>query len=96
MDYQKTGSLNSLADYGLGESDIEDSDDEVESEGVQPIVVARPFIPQTRVKTSKLVNMCSTFNICVKGLPQELRSLKIGKTEIRIMLTRELDNHLIG
>lgn len=72
MDYQKIGSLNSLADYGLGESDIEDSDDEVESEGVKPIVVARPFIPQTRVKTSKLVNMCSTFNICVKGLPQGL------------------------
>lgn len=30
MDNQRIGSLNSLADYGLGESDIEDSDDEVE------------------------------------------------------------------
>lgn len=65
MDYQKKGSLNSLADYGLGESDIEDSDDEVESEGVEPIVVARPFIPQTRVKTSKLWLICVALLIFV-------------------------------
>ena len=57
MDNPRIGSLNSLADYGLGESDIEDSDDEVESKDneVKPIVVARPYVAQARVTTSKLI-----------------------------------------
>ena len=56
MDNPRIGSLNSLADYGLGESDIEDSDDEVENKDnqVKPIVVARPYVAQARVTTSKL------------------------------------------
>lgn len=57
MDNPRIGSLNSLADYGLGESDIEDSDDEVESKGsqVKPSVVPRPYVAQARVTTSKLI-----------------------------------------
>lgn len=51
MDNQRIGSLNSLADYGLGESDIEDSDDEVEPDN-KPIVAARPSVSQADVKTS--------------------------------------------
>jgi hypothetical protein len=57
MDNPRIGSLNSLADYGLGESDIEDSDDEVENKDnqvVKPIVVARPYVAQARVTTSKI------------------------------------------
>ena len=54
MDNQRIGSLNSLADYGLGESDIEDSDDEVEPEN-KPIVAARPSVSQPYVKTSKSI-----------------------------------------
>lgn len=55
MDNQRIGSLNSLVDYVIGESDIEDSDDEVEREDNRdkPIVVARPSVAQARVKTSK-------------------------------------------
>lgn len=53
MDNPSIGSLNSLADYGLG-SDIEDSDEEVENK-VKPIgIVARPYVAQTRVTSSKL------------------------------------------
>lgn len=55
MDNLRVGSLNSLADYGLGESDIEDSDDEVQDEDSRvKMVPARPSITaaQTRVKTS--------------------------------------------
>lgn len=51
MDNQIIGSLNSLADYGLGESDIEDSDEDVEPKH-KPIVVVRPSVAQPRVKTS--------------------------------------------
>lgn len=51
MDNQRIGSLNSLADYGLGESDIEDSDEDVEPKR-KPIVVERPSVAQARVKTS--------------------------------------------
>jgi len=60
MDNPRIGSLNSLADYGLGESDIEDSDEEVESKDnqVKPIVVPRPHVAQTRVTSSKLSVMC--------------------------------------
>lgn len=54
MDNQRIGSLNSLADYGLGESDIEDSDDEVEPEN-KPIVAARPSVSQAYGKTSKSI-----------------------------------------
>ena len=59
MDNIRVGSLNSLADYGLGESDIEDSDDESTrtSEGSRlNEMLARPSIhaAQARVKTSKL------------------------------------------
>lgn len=56
MDNPRIGSLNSLADYGLGESDIEDSDEEVENKDnqVKPIEVARPYVAQTRVTSSKL------------------------------------------
>ena len=58
MDNPRVGSLNSLADYGLGESDIEDSDDEMESEDNRvelQLIRARPSMPaaQARVKTSK-------------------------------------------
>ena len=56
MDNPRIGSLNSLADYGLG-SDIEDSDEEVENKDsqVKPIgIVARPYVAQTRVTSSKL------------------------------------------
>ena len=55
MDNPGIGSLNSLADYGLGESDIEDSDEEVENKDsqVKPIVAARPYVAQTRVTSSK-------------------------------------------
>lgn len=62
MDNVRVGSLNSLADYGLGESDIEDfedSDNELQSEdsSVKPVqlIPAKSSIPatQTRVKTSK-------------------------------------------
>ena len=57
MDNIRVGSLNSLADYGLGESDIEDSDDESRtSEGSRlNEMLARPSIhaAQARVKTSK-------------------------------------------
>lgn len=56
MDNQRIGSLNSLADYGLGESDIEDSDDEVQDEDsrVKLIPSGPVSIPaaQARVKTS--------------------------------------------
>lgn len=56
MDNIRVGSLNSLADYGLGESDIEDSDDESRtSEGSRlNEMLARPSIhaAQARVKTS--------------------------------------------
>ncbi|KAL9979596.1 hypothetical protein ACROYT_G017277 [Oculina patagonica] len=54
MDNPRIGSLNSLADYGLGESDIEDSDDELESKDnvVKPIVVPRPYVAQARVTSS--------------------------------------------
>ena len=55
MDNVRVGSLNSLADYGLGESDIEDSDDELKSEDNRgKLIPARPSISaaQTRVKTS--------------------------------------------
>jgi len=60
MDNPRVGSLNSLADYGLGESDIEDSDEEVESKDnqVKPIVVPRPYVAQARVTSSKLSVMC--------------------------------------
>ena len=57
MDNSRIGSLNSLADYGLGESDIEDSDEEVgnKDDQVKPIVGARPYVaPQARVTSSKL------------------------------------------
>lgn len=56
MENPRIGSLNSLADYGLGESDIEDSDEEVESKNneVKPIVVAKPYVAQPRVTSSKL------------------------------------------
>ena len=54
MDNQIIGSLNSLADYGLGESDIEDSDGEVEPKN-KPIVAARPSVSQANVKTSKSI-----------------------------------------
>ena len=57
MDNLRVGSLNSLADYGLGESDIEDSDDEIQDEDSQvKLIPARPSITaaQARVKTSKL------------------------------------------
>lgn len=55
MDNPRIGSLNSLADYGLGESDIEDSDEEVESKDneVKPIALARPYVAQPRVTSSK-------------------------------------------
>ena len=57
MDNPRIGSLNSLADYGLGESDIEDSDDEAQDEDSRvKLIAARPAsIPaaQARVKTSK-------------------------------------------
>ncbi|PFX30314.1 SAP30-binding protein-like [Stylophora pistillata] len=51
MDNQIIGSLNSLADYGLGESDIEDSDEDVEPKH-KPIVVVRPSVAQVKKKTS--------------------------------------------
>lgn len=54
MDNQRIGSLNSLADYGLGESDIEDSDDEVEPEN-KPIVAARPSYVETSKSIGRLV-----------------------------------------
>lgn len=56
MDNIRVGSLNSLADYGLGESDIEDSDDEVEREDNRvKLIPVRPSVAvaQARVKTSK-------------------------------------------
>ena len=57
MDNPRIGSLNSLADYGLGESDIEDSDDEVQDEDSRvKVIPARPAsnpAAQARVKTSK-------------------------------------------
>lgn len=58
MDHTRVGSLYSLADYGLGESDIEDSDDESRNnEG--NLVISIPdsiaiHATQARVKTSKL------------------------------------------
>lgn len=56
MDNPRIGSLNSLADYGLGESDIEDSDDEVQDEDSRvKVIPARPAsnpAAQARVKTS--------------------------------------------
>lgn len=56
MDNPRIGSLNSLADYGLGESDIEDSDDEVQDEDSRvKVIPARPALnpaAQARVKTS--------------------------------------------
>jgi len=55
MDNIRVGSLNSLADYGLGESDIEDSDDEVEREDNRvKLIPVRPSVAaaQARVKTS--------------------------------------------
>jgi len=64
MDNPRIGSLNSLADYGLGESDIEDSDEEVENKDnqVKPIV-GRSYVAQARVTSSKL----SAISV-VKGL----------------------------
>ena len=57
MDNPRIGSLNSLADYGLGESVIEDSDDEVQDEDSRvKVIPARPAsnpAAQARVKTSK-------------------------------------------
>ena len=58
MDNPIVGSLNSLADYGLGESDIEDSDDEMESEDNRvklQLIPVRPSMraAQAKVKTSK-------------------------------------------
>lgn len=57
MDNPRIGSLNSLADYGLGESDIEDSDDEVQDEDSRvKVIPARPAsnpAAQARVTTSK-------------------------------------------
>ena len=57
MDNPRIGSLNSLADYGLGESDIEDSDDEVQDEDSRvKVIPPRPAsnpAAQARVKTSK-------------------------------------------
>lgn len=58
MDHTRVGSLYSLADYGLGESDIEDSDDESRNNEGNPVI----YIPestaihatQARIKTSKL------------------------------------------
>ena len=67
MDNLRVGSLNSLADYGLGESDIEDSDDEVQDEDSRvKMVPARPSITaaQTRVKTSKLALILYTYSLC--------------------------------
>ena len=63
MDNPGIGSLNSLADYGLG-SDIEDSDEEVENKDsqVKPIAVARPYVAQTRVTSSKCTSI-----MCGKG-----------------------------
>lgn len=54
MDNPGIGSLNSLADYGLGESDIEDSDDEVENKdnAVKPIIGERSYVAQARVTSS--------------------------------------------
>ena len=56
MDNPGIGSLNSLADYGLGESDIEDSDDEVENKdnAVKPLIGERSYVAQARVTSSKL------------------------------------------
>lgn len=56
MDHSRVGSLYSLADYGLGESDIEDSDDESRNNEGNPVI----YIPkstaihatQARIKTS--------------------------------------------
>lgn len=55
MDNPRIGSLNSLADYGLG-SDIEDSDEEVENKDnqVKSIAETRPYVAQGRVTSSKL------------------------------------------
>lgn len=55
-------SLNSLVDYPLSESDIEDSDDEAKSKDSEgkPIVLSRPYIAQARVIHSKL-NFVSCF-----------------------------------
>lgn len=66
MDNPRVGSLNSLADYGLGESDIEDSDDEVEGEDNRvTLIPARPSISvaQARVKTSKNEFHLSTWSV---------------------------------
>ncbi|XP_015753576.1 PREDICTED: SAP30-binding protein-like isoform X3 [Acropora digitifera] len=56
MDHSRVGSLYSLADYGLGESDIEDSDDESRNNEGNPVI----YIPKStaihateaRIKTS--------------------------------------------
>ena len=58
MDNTRVGSLNSLADYGLGESDIEDSDDESRNNEGNLVIPERTAIhtTQARVKTSKLNN----------------------------------------
>ena len=54
MDNHRVGSLNSLADYGRGESDIEDSDDEIDTEEgrFQPRSSFSVYT-QSRVKLSK-------------------------------------------
>ena len=55
IEMEPVGSLNSLVDYGgLGDSDIEDSDEEAIEEEVTAIV-ARSRVPVTKplVKTSK-------------------------------------------
>ena len=75
MDNPGIGSLNSLADYGLGESDIEDSDDEVENKDnqVKAInIVARPYVAQARVTSSKLSAMSVVKDLFLVSLWRQL------------------------
>lgn len=56
MDHTRVGSLYSLADYGLGESDIEDSDDESRNNEGNPVIYKPEstaiHATQARIKTS--------------------------------------------